>query len=87
MTLEVYSCGVRAGDILRLRHDLHTRYHDGRPTGVIHPAGEENVVLFGNPNEPDVVWLRRPDGEQHTWDNTIFETFERTGLRASGFRP
>ena len=85
MTLGVYPCGVRAGDILRLSSELKIRDHDGNFTGIDHPAGEENVVLFGNPDEPDVIWLERPNGERHTWDSTVLETFELTGRRDPRF--
>jgi hypothetical protein len=71
MRLENYPCGVRAGDILRLRRGLHIRDHRNRMTGTIHLAGEENVVLLGNPDEPNIIWLERPGGEQHTWDETV----------------
>ena len=85
MTLEEYACGVKAGDILRLRSDLHIRDSHGQPTDKIQPAGEKNVVLFGNRDEPDVIWLERPDGEQHTWDLSILDTFELTGERDPRF--
>ena len=85
MALGAYPCGVTAGDVLRLRSELKIRDHDGKFTGVDHPAGEENVVLFGNPDVPDVIWLERPDGERHTWDETVLETFELTGRRDPRF--
>jgi hypothetical protein len=85
MKLEHYPCGIRAGDILQLRADLHIQDHNGQPTGTVYPAGEEIVVLFGNPDEPDVIWLRHSNGEQHTWGETILDTFEPTGRRAPGF--
>ena len=85
MILKKYRCGVRAGDVLRLRSDLHVRDHRDCLTGEIHPAGETNVVLMGNPTEPDVVWLERPNGEQHTWDSSVLETFELTGERDPRF--
>ena len=85
MTLREYPCGLRAGDVLRLRTDLHVRDHRGRQTGKFHPSGERNVVLTGNPSEPDVIWLERPNGEQHTWDSTVLETFELTDERDPRF--
>ena len=85
MALGAYPCGVTAGDVLRLRSELKIRDHDGKFTVVDHPAGEENVVLFGNPDVPDVTWLERPDGEGHAWDETVLETFELTGRRDPRF--
>ncbi len=85
MKLAVYPCGVAAGDILRLRGAIDVQDHNGNITGQSHPAGEENVVLFGNPGEPDVIWLERPCGERHTWDSTVLETFELTGRKDSRF--
>jgi hypothetical protein len=86
-TLENYACGVRAGDILRLRSALEILTHDRRPTGETWPPGDEHVVLFGNPSEPTTIELRRWDGETHFWNDTVLETFEHTGKRADGFPP
>ena len=77
MTLRTYGCGLSAGDRLRLRRDLPIRDHKGRPTGVVHRAGEIWTVLTGDPLEPGIVWLRQPDGERHTWDETVLDWFER----------
>jgi hypothetical protein len=82
MTLYKYPCGLQAGDVLRLRHDVHLRDHRDQPTGQVWRAGEEDTVLAGNPREPNVIWLRRPDNEQHTWDDaSVLETYEPTGKR------
>lgn len=85
MRLMEYPCGVQAGDILRLRGDLRVRDHRNQPTNETYPAGEENVVLYGNPEEPNVIWLERPNGVRHTWDETVLETFESTGRRDPRF--
>lgn len=77
MTLGAYRCGVQAGGRLRLGRGLPIRDHRGRPSGRVHRAGEIWTVLTGNPDEPDVVWLRQPDGGQHTWDDTVLEWFEQ----------
>lgn len=73
-----YKCGLKAGDRVRLRHDIIVRDHRGEPTGVVHPKGEIWTVLTGAEEEPVVVWFRQADGERHTWDDdeSIFETFE-----------
>jgi hypothetical protein len=73
-----YQCGLKAGDWVRLRKDLHTARHDGTPTGV-YLAGEIWHVLSGASEDPGVVWFRRPDGNRHTWDDdpSIFDWFEK----------
>jgi hypothetical protein len=73
-----YKCGVRAGERVRLRQELVIRDHRGNPTQV-HIAGEIWTVLTGAVEPPVVIWLRQPDGERHTWDDSdIFWTwFER----------
>ena len=76
MTLRDYPCGISAGDVVRLRADFHICDYKGRPTGEMHKAGETCLVLPGNPAEPNVIWLRWSDGEDHTWDETILESFE-----------
>ena len=77
MTLRSYRCGVAAGQCLRLKRDLAMHDHAGRPTGAVYPAGEVWRVLGGNPSEPDIVWLWKPNGDRHTWDNeTLLDWFE-----------
>ena len=40
-------------------------------------AGEVWIVLPGVEDESDIIWLRQPDGNRHTWDaDDITETFE-----------
>lgn len=83
MTLHDYPCGVSAGDELRLVSDLHIVDSSGRATGKVYAAGSVEIVLWGNPAEPNTVWLRHADGEQHTWDaNSLFEWFEPAADRA-----
>ena len=79
MTLRDYPCGVSRGDILTLREELLYRDQQGNPTGEVRPAGEEAMVITGNPDEPTVVWIKWGDGETQTWDEEILAAFERTG--------
>jgi len=74
-----YPCGLKAGDELELLRRLEIEDHDGRVTKH-HEPGEIWIVLSGVVSEPDVIWLRQPDGERHTWDETIFEWFKRKAL-------
>jgi hypothetical protein len=74
-----YQCGLEAGDVVRLKKDLHTSRGDGTPTGI-YPAGQIWRVLSGASEDPGVVWFRRPDGDRHTWDDdasSVFEWFEK----------
>ena len=75
--IKEYPCGARAGDHVRLRQDIVFRDHTGKPTGEVHHTGETWSVLRGAAREPDVIYLRQPDGETHCWpDAVFFETFE-----------
>jgi hypothetical protein len=78
MTLREYPCGVTVGEMIALREDLVYRNGDDQPTGEVRRAGSEAVVLIGNPDEPDVVWIRWHDGECQTWDETILDDFKLT---------
>jgi len=63
----------------RLKKDLVVKTLQGVPTGEIHPAGEEWVVLTGITTDP-VLWFRQTDGERHTWDDdaaSVNEWFDR----------
>jgi hypothetical protein len=73
-----YQCGARAGDRVRLQHDISIQDHTGKPTGEVHLAGEIWLVLRGAAEEPVVVWLRQANGETHTWsdDEDFLRTFE-----------
>ena len=51
------------------------RDHRGRPTGKRHRRGELWTVLPDFCQEHDTIWLAEPDGSQHTWDNTLLQTF------------
>jgi hypothetical protein len=79
MTLREYPCGIRAGDIISLREDLHCYDSNQQPTGEIRPSGDQAMILTGNPDEPNVVWIRWRDGERQTWDEDILESFEIVG--------
>ena len=73
-----YQCGARAGDEVRLRHDIVVREHDDTPTGEVHRAGEVWTVLCGSVEQPPVIWLRQPDGQSHVWsdDSDFLANFE-----------
>jgi hypothetical protein len=52
---------------------------EGIPTGTVHQAGEEWIVLTGITTDP-VLWFRQADGERCTWDDdaaSVDEWFER----------
>jgi hypothetical protein len=74
-----YRCGLKAGDSVRLKRDIHLIDHLGNRTGDVLRAGEIWGILPGATEDPGVVWLRQPDGERHTWDDdpSIFEWFEK----------
>lgn len=78
-TVSRYSCGLSAGDKVRLLKDIVVHYANGQPTGRVHEKGETWKVLYGSPQDPGVIWLLQPDGERHTWDDdpSIFEWFEK----------
>lgn len=74
-----YKCGLVAGQRVRLKKDLVITTYDGVPTGTVHRAGEEWLVLTGITTDP-VLWFRQPDGERSTWDDdtaSVDEWFER----------
>jgi len=72
-----YKCGLRRGDIIRLRKDLTIRDYKGNKTGVF-PQGEESIVLSGTEG---VIFLSRPNRKRHTWsdDESIFDFYELVG--------
>ena len=73
-----YKCGLVAGQRVRLKKDIVVPCI-GVPTGIVHRAGEEWVVLTGIATDP-VLWFRGPDGERSTWDDDdteVAEWFER----------
>jgi hypothetical protein len=73
---KTYKCGLVAGQRVRLKKELPIVNHLGKVTEV-QSAGEVWEVLSMSRLDP-VVWLRQPDGERHTWDDSdeIFEFFE-----------
>jgi len=76
--IETYRCGLHAGQRVALRKDLAIRDHDGKPTGQVHPKGEQWIVLAGTKTD-SVLWFRQPDGRPHTWDDdakSVTEWFE-----------
>jgi hypothetical protein len=76
--VQQYECGLRVGDRIRLTRDLVLRDHTGQPTGEVWPKNSVDTVLPGSSQDPGIVFLARPDGELHTWDDndSIFETYE-----------
>jgi hypothetical protein len=76
--IKTYSCGLIAGQKVKLKKDIVVEDHAGKVTGIVHKAGEIWEVLSGSKEPPIVVWLRQPDGNRHTWgdDPSIFEHFE-----------
>ena len=79
-TVEVYKCGLKAGQNVRLKNDLVCRDHRGTVTETI-KAESVWLVLNGCSTDPKVVFLQQPDGEPHTWDDdpSIFEFSELVG--------
>jgi hypothetical protein len=73
-----YQCGLVAGQRVRLKKDIVVTCA-GVPTGTVHRAGEEWIVLTGITTDP-VLWFRQPDGERSTWDDdatSVDEWFEK----------
>src|SRR2546425_7552730 len=57
-----YRCGLRAGQRVRLKHDITVLDHKGQPTGKVHREGEIGSLLRGSKEPPVVVWLPQTDG-------------------------
>jgi hypothetical protein len=76
--VERYSCGVVAGQMVRLRKKLTVKDHAGNPAGEVHDPGEIWKVMPGSDERPVVVWLLTPNGRLHTWDDSpsFFDFFE-----------
>jgi len=76
--LETYACGLNAGDQVRLIEALPIEDSDGEETQRLEPGGVW-TVLTGSSQDPEALWLRQPDGELHSWDDSpeIFQMFER----------
>ncbi|WP_158545449.1 hypothetical protein [Bremerella cremea] len=75
-TLPIYPCGVHAGDQVKLKHDLPVRDPDGNVVAT-YPTGEIWQVLHGTVDEPEIIWLIKPNGQRHTWDDADFlDSFE-----------
>jgi hypothetical protein len=74
-----YKCGLKAGDRVRLIRNIIIRDDYGLPTGKAFLSGEIWTVRPGARYETIVVWLRRADGNLHTWDDdeSLFKTFEK----------
>jgi hypothetical protein len=76
--VQIYACGLKAGQKLRLRKDVVVRDTDGCEAGTVFKAGEFWEVILGSAEPPLEVWLQRPKGDRHTWCDTmaIFDQFE-----------
>ncbi len=75
-TLSIYSNGLKAGDTLILTQDLKMCAGD-RDTSVNFASGSQWVVIPGLKSEPNILWLRNPNGERHTWDlDDVFISFK-----------
>ena|SRR2546428_360271 len=61
-----YRCGLRAGQRVRLKHDITVLDNKGQPTGKVEREGEIWSLLRGSKEPPVVVWLRQTDGAPHT---------------------
>lgn len=74
-----YECGAVAGESVRLRSDLVMHDHLGVPTGERNLKGEIWKVCPGSTQDPKIIFLERPDGETHTWDDdaSFWEQFEK----------
>jgi len=72
-----YACGLVAGQRVRLRENIEVKELNGTIVEIIQ-AGEIWEVIPGSDEPPVVVWLRRPDGQRHTWDDSasFFDTFD-----------
>jgi hypothetical protein len=74
-----YKCGLKAGDIVRLKKDLIEMDFKNRPTGEIRSKGEIWTVIPGADDGRVDVWFLQSDGERRTWDDdrtSIAEWFE-----------
>ena len=86
--LTEYQCGAKAGDLVRLRSDIVVRDYKGKPTGVVHKAGEVWRVLASSPEDP-VIFLLQANGVKCTWDDdeSFWAQFERVEEAAPAPQP
>lgn len=80
----LYQCGLRSGDLLRLRSDFPVTDPNGISTGKIHYAGEALKVLPGSSMSPGIIFLLQADGKECTWPDTsdVFDMFEAVRTEA-----
>ena len=78
-----YKCGLAPGTKLRLTKPLETRRMDGTAIatdipGLIWQVLAPGYEMVSQEWNDAIVWLREPNGRDHTWDDdeTIFEYFE-----------
>lgn len=75
-TLDVYPCGAKVGGRVMLKYDLVVRDFNGEIVST-YESGEVWEVLKGMADEPDTIWLLKPNGKRHTWDGLEFwDSFE-----------
>ncbi len=84
-----YKCGLKAGDQVRLKKNLVSTDHKGRPTGKVNPKGEIWTVLRGSIVDGEVdLWFCDADGEVCSWDDdrksiaTSFQLITRMNKRS-----
>ena len=73
---QVYECGLKAGQRLRLQNDLECRFEEG--DRVLRKGSLCQVSNRVSP-DPGVIWLSFSNGSIIPWydDRTMFEHFER----------
>jgi hypothetical protein len=78
-----YRCGLSTGNRLMLKKPLQIVQVDGTPVSTHLPGLEWLVLapgfdLVSESYAESVVWLREPEGYDHTWndDGSIFDFFE-----------
>lgn len=59
-----YKCGLKAGDLVRLKKDLIEMDYKNRPTGEVRSKGEIWTVIPGADDGRVDVWFRQSDGER-----------------------
>lgn len=73
-----YKCGLKPGDKVELLNDILIDNSKDRATEDKYFKGEIWTVLIGSSQDPNTLWFRRPDGNEHSWDDNkdIFKTFK-----------
>jgi hypothetical protein len=74
-----YKCGLKAGDLVRLKKDLIEVDYKNKPTGQVRSKGEIWTVIPGADDGRVDVRFMQGDGGRRTWDDdrtSIDEWFE-----------